>query len=195
MHPRVPAAPRLPILARLRRVLPAALVAVLAGCAIGTPLETRRLRAVAPPGPLQVSITHATLDPARRGEFDRWTRRVNDTLDAAPGLLAHSIRRELFGDQAWTFTVWASAADRERFVRSTAHRRAMDEASTGIASMRSVRLALAADLLPQDWDGVLALLESAASDGSARGYIPPSGATEVTPTAREAVKLAPRPTD
>lgn len=154
----------------VRRALVLALCGLIGGCAIGTPLDTRRVRAAMPSGPVEVSITHAVLDPARRGDFDRWTRRVNATLDAQPGLLAHAIRKELLGDEAWTFTVWASAADRDRFVQSTVHRRAMDEASTGIAAMRSVRLRLAPDALPDDWPGVLALLERAAAGGQARGY-------------------------
>jgi heme-degrading monooxygenase HmoA len=159
----------------LRTILLLPLAALLGGCAIGTPLDTRRLRASAPPGPLEVSITHAVVDPARRADFDRWTRRVNAGLDAQPGLLAHSIRKELFGAQAWTFTVWASRADRERFVRDTAHRRAVAEASTGLAAMRSVRLSLAADELPADWDAVLVLLERAGAEGAARSYGPKPG--------------------
>ena len=154
----------------LRRALLFPLAAIVGGCAIGTPLDTRRLRTAAPQEPLEVSITHAVVDPARRAEFDRWTRRVNATLDDQPGLLAHSIRKELFGDQAWTFTVWASAADRQRFVASTDHRRAVAEASTGLASMRSVRLALPAADLPEDWDQVIALLDDAAAQGRASAY-------------------------
>lgn len=175
MHKPRPTTPRT---ARVLRALLVPLAALVGGCAIGTPLDTRRLRAVAPPGPLEVSITHAVVDPARRGDFDRWTRRVNAGLDGQPGLLAHSIRKELFGDQAWTFTVWASAADRERFVRATDHRRAMAEASTGLASMRSARLALAADALPTDWDGVLALLDQAADSGATRSYGGPPPASD-----------------
>jgi heme-degrading monooxygenase HmoA len=144
----------------LRSLLATSLLGLLGGCAIGTPLDVRTLRAQAPAGPLQVSITHATVDPARRAEFNRWTRRVNADLDGQPGLLLHSIRRELLGDQAWTFTVWASAEDRERFVRSTTHRRAMAEGSTGIAALRTVRVERTADALPEDWDAVLALLEA-----------------------------------
>lgn len=157
----------------LRRTLVFALSGLIGGCTIGTPFDTQRVRATAPTGLVEVSITHAIVDPARRGDFDRWTRRVNGTLDGQPGLLAHAIRKELLGDNAWTFTVWASVADRERFVRSTAHRRAVDEASTGLAAMRSVRLTLAPADLPDDWDGVLALLERAAGEGKARAYAEP----------------------
>jgi heme-degrading monooxygenase HmoA len=148
------------------------IVALVGACAVGTPVDTRKLRdsAAAATPTLEVSITHAVIDPARRGDFDRWTRRVNAGLDAQPGLLAHAIRKELFGDKVWTFTVWASAADRDRFVRSTTHQRAMDAASTGIAAMRSVRLTLAPAELPTDWDGVLALLDRATADGQARSY-------------------------
>lgn len=165
--------PRL-TLAMLRGLLCAPIAALIGACAVGTPVETRALRTTAGPGavPLEVSITHAVIDPARRGDFDRWTRRVNAGLDAQPGLLAHAIRKELFGDQVWTFTAWASAADRARFVESTTHRRAMDESSTGIAAMRSVRLTLAPAELPADWDGVLALLERASTEGHAQRYAP-----------------------
>jgi hypothetical protein len=54
----------------------------------------------------------------------------------------------------------------------------MAEASTGIASMRSVRLALAADALPTDWDAVLALLDQAAATGAARAYGGTPGAAD-----------------
>lgn len=156
----------------LRSLLCLPIVALVGACAVGTPVDTRKLRAAAEPASTryEVSITHAVVDPARRGDFDRWTRRVNAGLDAQPGLLAHAIRKELFGDKVWTFTVWASAADRDRFVQSTTHRRAMDEASTGIAAMRSVRLTLAPGELPTDWDGVVALLDRASAAGQARDY-------------------------
>jgi heme-degrading monooxygenase HmoA len=156
----------------LRRLLLLPIAALVGACAVGTPVDTRKLRETteAASTHLEVSITHAVVDPARRGDFDRWTRRVNDGLDDQPGLLAHAIRKELFGDKVWTFTVWASAADRDRFVQSTTHRRAMDEASTGIAAMRSVRLTLAPGDLPTDWDGVIALLDQATADGQSRGY-------------------------
>jgi heme-degrading monooxygenase HmoA len=157
-----------------RRFAIAALLATwLGGCAIATPLDMRRVRADAPPGLLQVSITHAVVDPARRAEFFRWTRRVADGLDGQPGLLAHSIRRELLGDQAWTITVWASAAHRDRFVRSDTHRRAMSEASTGIAALRVARLELPADALPMDWREVLGMLDAAPATGSSHGYPAP----------------------
>lgn len=161
--------------ASTRFAIVALLAAWLGGCAIATPLDTRRVRAAAPPGLLQVSITHAVVDPARRADFFRWTRRVADVLDGQPGLLAHSIRRELLGDEAWTVTVWASAAHRDRFVRSDTHRRAMSEASTGIAALRVARLEIAADALPMDWSEVLEMLEAAPAAGTGHGFPAPPG--------------------
>lgn len=146
------------------------LLALLTGCAISTPVTLRPPAAGdGPDDMLQVSLTHAVIDGARREPFDRYVRLIAAQLPAQPGLVSHSIRRELLGDQVWTMTVWRSAADRSRFFGSGLHLEAMATASSSIVHVRSVRLELRRSELPLDWPRALRALGA-----------PPWGASDET---------------
>ncbi len=150
------------LIAPARRVasfMASAVLAAMTGCAISTPMHM----AAPAPGdrpddPMQVSVTHAVIDPARRAIFDRYVVIVAAQLPRQPGLVSYSIRRELLGDQVWTLTAWRSAEDRARFFGSGLHLQAMTECSTAIVNVRSVRLELPRAALPMDWQRALAAL-------------------------------------
>lgn len=142
-----------------RRLWGAPLALILGGCAIHTPVRMTPAASVgAPDASVQVSLTHAVVDPARRAPFDRYVNRVATVLPGEPGLLLYSIRRELFGNQVWTMTAWRSAEDRARFFASGLHREAMAEAGAAIVHVRTVRVVLPRSALPVDWDWALATL-------------------------------------
>jgi heme-degrading monooxygenase HmoA len=84
-----------------------------------------------------------------------------------PGLIGYSARRELFGSEAWTMSVWASDAARARFVRSAVHQEAIAKSEPAIVTVRLKRLNMARKDVPRDWAGVLALL---AQPGNERLY-------------------------
>ena len=156
---------------RLRRGVVALLLplaAALAGCAISTPVRLAApTPADRPDDLLQVSLTHAVVDPARRAPFDRYVGRVVEQLPQQAGLVSYSVRRELLGRQVWTMTAWRSAEDRARFFGSGVHRQAMTEAAPALLKVRTVRLELRRAELPLDWPRALAALGPAPWEGEA----------------------------
>lgn len=150
-----------------RRRIAGLAAAFLTGCAISTP---QRVVPLAPGEPADArvygSITRARVRPESRAEFAELTRRVAALLDQGlPGLVCHSIRRELLGRQAWTLTVWRSPAAREQFARHSVHAEAMTASQRLLAEVRVRRLALRRDELPLSWAKALALLDSAPAGG------------------------------
>jgi quinol monooxygenase YgiN len=107
-----------------------------------------------------VSVTEATVKPdaASRAIFWRNIRAIEQTLPSQAGLLTYSMRQELFGDTAWTVTVWADEASLVRFVYGGRHDTAMKEAKDATASMRFARFQRDCAMGPPNWDEALAKL-------------------------------------
>lgn len=138
----------------------ALLAALLGGCAIATPY-----RAAAPPGGSEgevavIALTEATLGPDRAARAAFWdgVRAVERDLATQPGLLGHSLRRELLGNRAWTMTVWESEAALDRFVASPVHRAAMRAGNPAIAGQRFATLARPRAAGPLTWAEALDVL-------------------------------------
>ncbi|RTL17265.1 MAG: hypothetical protein EKK52_16755 [Burkholderiales bacterium] len=140
---------------------PSLLASPLAAFAISTPMRVAALM----PGEsaqalLQVSITWACVRPGHRFAFAALTRQVAALLaEGQPGLVCHSVRREVFGRQAWTLTAWRHAEDRDRFAAHPVHAHAMAASRQLLSAVRTRRLALRRDELPLSWAGALALLD------------------------------------
>lgn len=129
------------------------------GCAIGTPWP--RLPAAAPEQAHQsvvLVLTHVVVDTTQRGEFDRQNSRVLASMGSHPGLIGYAARRQLFGDQGWTMSVWADDESRVAFVRSAVHREAIARSLPALKTVELKRLAVARKDLPADWDQVLRML-------------------------------------
>lgn len=148
--------------------LPAALLGfLLGGCVISTPFRgpgfvDGKVTNAAPETEVVVSITHATVNRDRRGPFDEHVDRVVKSLPAQPGLIGYAVRKELFGDEVWTMTVWRSEADRARFVASSDHRAAMAAGGSALKAVRFSRVVVPAGELPLSWDRARLLLDSQA---------------------------------
>ena len=106
-----------------------------------------------------VAITHAVVSRKNgaRSAFSRHLWRVVDSLPEHEGFIGYSVRRELFGRDAWTLSAWIDEAAMERFVESPVHRQAV-EAGT-LESARFARIELATDELPLGWQRALSILE------------------------------------
>ena len=168
MSPALPPGSR-PFTLSLRTLLMAAGLSALAGaCALSTPFP-RIDRAVAGEADdaVVLVLTHIVVDGTRRDEFDRQTRRVIDSMATQPGLIGYSARREVFGNEAWTMSVWASDAARARFVRSAVHQEAIAKSEPAIVTVRLKRLNMARKDVPRDWAEALMLL---AQPGNERLY-------------------------
>jgi len=155
-----------PLASRLRRVLLFALALpgiALGGCTIATPFRMIGGGAagagVAPDAQVVVVVTRAVIDPGQRRLFDQQVDRVLQNLPAQSGLIGYSIRRELFGDNAWTLTAWVDDASRAAFVGSGAHRAAMVQGAGTFVTARFARVTLPANTLPLTWNNALDILE------------------------------------
>ncbi len=151
-----------------RALVALAVVPLLSACAISTPFP--RLKEVLGEGaddPVVVVLTHIVVNSDQRSEFDRQTRRVLDSLPSHNGMLGYSARRQIFGSEAWTMSVWASDADRAEFVRSAVHQEAIAKSAPAIVNIQLKRLTLARKNVPAGWPRALELL---AEPGNLRTY-------------------------
>ncbi len=117
-----------------------------------------------------VVLTQAVLGDGDRGAFSKGTRRVMDSMDQHPGLIAWSVRREVFGDNAWTMTIWVDDESLNNFVYSQVHRDAVKRGMPAVSQTRFYSFELPADELPLSWDDALERLQEAESYGVAPGY-------------------------
>ncbi len=137
----------------------AAFTLLLNACAIST-LWPRLTPAAAAVTDEQVVLvlTRVVVDPAQRAEFDRQNSLVMASMANQPGLIGYSARRQLFGDEGWTMSVWANEEARAAFVRSAVHREAIAKSLSAVRTVELKRLTVNRKDLPTDWDQVLRLL-------------------------------------
>lgn len=146
--------------------LPAALLGLLlGGCAISTPFRgpgfvDGKVTHAGPDTEVVVAITNATVNRDLRAPFDEHVNRVVNSLPAQPGLIGYAVRKELFGDEVWTMTVWRTEADRARFVASAEHRAAMAAGGPALKAVRFSRVVVKARELPLGWARARQLLDS-----------------------------------
>ena len=145
---------------KFRIGLVAGAFALLGGCTISTPFKgpgydrDDGVTGDRSGATVVVALTHAVLGPERRN-FDRGVDRVVDSLAQQPGLIGSSLRRELFGNEAWTMTVWRDAAALDAFVRSSVHQQAIRDGAGDLAGANFSRFELPAAALPIDWETAL----------------------------------------
>ena len=144
----------------------------LGGCATATPFRGPGYdpkAGVTLPGaePVIVAITQATLgdESDSRAVFWDHVSRVEASLGNRPGFVGYSKRAEVFGDEAWTMTVWADEASLTAFVRSDVHQAAIREVFGRLADARFARFAVEREDVPVSWDQALVRL-----DEENRGY-------------------------
>ena len=137
----------------------AALTLMLNACAISTPWPrpTPANANVADESVVLV-LTRVVVDPAQRAEFDRQNSLVMASMTTQPGLIGYSARRQLFGNEGWTMSVWVNDEARAAFVRSAVHREAISKGLPAVQTVEFKRLAVKRKDLPADWDQVLRLL-------------------------------------
>ena len=107
-------------------------------------------------------VTHAFIQEGKSGPFYSRSEEVVKSLQGQPGLLAYSVRRQLFGNQAWTLTLWESENSKSAFIRSSAHQLAMAEASSVLSCARFLRVDWSGEVKNLDWDDVLDRLDTEA---------------------------------
>jgi heme-degrading monooxygenase HmoA len=131
----------------------------LGGCAIGTPWPRVAPHSVDQGNERVVLVlTRVVVDTQQRSEFDRQNSRVLASMGSQPGLIGYAARRQLFGDQGWTMSVWADDEARAAFVRSAVHREAIAQSLPALRAVELKRLTVARKDLPANWDAVLRML-------------------------------------
>jgi heme-degrading monooxygenase HmoA len=134
-------------------------LAALNGCAISTPWpRPLPLSADLSDEPVVLVLTRVVVNPAQRSEFDQQNGRVMASMGSQPGLIGYAARRQLFGDEGWTMSVWANEEARAAFVRSALHREAIAKSLPALRSVELKRLTIARKDLPTDWEQALRLL-------------------------------------
>ncbi len=153
------------MLTRMRAVVAVVSALALSGCSISTPFrgsgyDTDRGVILDGGDTVYVSITHAVLAKDRRLRSTFWThvRRVEASLQQRPGFVAYSMRRQLFGNEAWTMTVWADESSVKAFINSDAHQRAIGSAAAALTAAHFARVELQREELPLSWERALELL-------------------------------------
>jgi hypothetical protein len=140
---------------------------LLGACTISMPFTYGPLGNIGVPEELlQVSITHATLYPDKRDVFDQQTMVVYREMDKQSGLVAYGIRRELFGNQVWTVSVWRDHESRMKFFMSDVHQRAIYMSQDAIETVRYKRIDVQRRELPLTWDRVEQILKQPAVEKS-----------------------------
>ena len=149
----------------LRSVALLALVA-LGGCTFATPFrgpgyDAREGVTIEGTGPVIVAMTKAVLREDRARQSDFWDNvfRVERSLSKQPGLIGYALRRELFGPNTWTMTVWASEASLNAFMIGEIHQTAIREGLPALSSTRFVRFEADREEIPVAWDRAIDILE------------------------------------
>lgn len=150
-----------------RALMALAVVPLLGACAISTPFPRLKMSGAGADDQVVVVLTHIVVDSNQRSEFDRQTRRVIDSLPSHSGMLGYSARRQIFGNEAWTMSMWASDADRAGFVRSAVHQEAIAKSAPAIVNIQLKRLSLTRKDVSAGWPRALELL---AEPGDLRTY-------------------------
>jgi len=107
-----------------------------------------------------VALTHAVVDPAKRKPFDVHTANVVRSMDSHEGLVGFSVRKQLFGNEAWTMTVWRDAAALEAFTRSPVHVAAIRAGAPALVEARFHTLTWPDAKKPPSWRQAKRILES-----------------------------------
>lgn len=137
------------------------ILALTTGCSVSTPFKwvngesQKKLRGANENDQVLVAITHANVDSGKRDVFNAGAYRVLDSLPSQPGLLGYSVRRQLFGDEVWTATIWLDEESMLRFVQSPAHVQAVRESRNAVRNIQYKRLLIKRSDLPFSWDVLL----------------------------------------
>ena len=133
--------------------------ALLSSCAIATPWPQLKPKNAEQSEQLVVLVlTRVVLNESHRREFDRQNRLVLASMGSHQGLLGYAARKQVFGDQGWTMSVWVNDEARAAFVQSAVHREAIAKSMPALRGVEIKRLTVARKDLPATWDQVILML-------------------------------------
>ncbi|MBL8962482.1 MAG: antibiotic biosynthesis monooxygenase [Phycisphaeraceae bacterium] len=153
---------------RLLAAAAASVLLVAGGCRVGYPFRGPGYdadRGVVHPdagSQVLVVVTRGDIKAASREKFANHLRDVIESMNQQSGLVGYSVRRELFGSRVWTMSVWVDRGSMTRFVRSTAHHKAMASGSIAAGSFMTAAAPVDASRIPLDWAEAERMLEGRA---------------------------------
>lgn len=103
----------------------------------------------------RLTLTHAYIREGKSDAFYKHSEEVVASLRQRPGILAYSVRRQLFGNQAWTLTLWDTEANKQQFISSKEHQAAMSQASILLTCARFLRIEWSGVVRTLDWDELI----------------------------------------
>jgi hypothetical protein len=138
------------------------MIFVLSGCTglpISTPFKKLDNRPLQDSFLIVVTSTEIHSDADSKSKFNSFVKAINRNLNSTPSLYGYSIRKELFGNKAWTYTIWNDANSVAQFTSSADHLPAMALAPKILKTARFARTSIRAEDLPYSWEQALVLLE------------------------------------
>jgi len=139
---------------------------VISGCTLATPFrgpgyEPGKGVIIKNQSTVMVGLTHVVFHDDRTHRPAFWTHvdNVEDSLTEQPGFVGYSKRNQLFGNEAWTMTVWSDEQSMEDFVLSKDHRTAMRKGMDAIKESRFARFAVNTEQIPLTWEKALQQLD------------------------------------
>jgi heme-degrading monooxygenase HmoA len=103
-------------------------------------------------GKAVVVVTYAKRNKDQRGPFFRNVQNVLADLPNQDGLLGHSFRFQLLGNETWTISAWRDEAAVRKFSRSATHAVAVKDSATLTADVKIFTTIRKAWLLPLPWN-------------------------------------------
>lgn len=139
----------------------------LSGFMLGPPFRgSDALDALPPDATVVVGVTHVTTgDDAEKNDlFWKHTNAVVASLPSHQGYLGHKIRKQLFGNQAWTMTFWRDETSLNDFVRGDTHGAAIQNGLAAVEKGRFVRFTVERSKVPLSWGEVETIMNEKGRD-------------------------------
>jgi heme-degrading monooxygenase HmoA len=140
---------------------------MLSAFTFGTPFNSSEaLKTMPEESQVVVGITHVTTgdDSSKNDLFWDHTMRVVDSLPSHSGYLGHKIRKQLFGNEAWTMTVWQDEDALQNFVSGEKHSDAIQNGLDAVVKARFVRFTIAKSKIPLSWDDAEKIMDEKGRD-------------------------------
>jgi heme-degrading monooxygenase HmoA len=151
----------------LNFIFPMGALLMLSAFTFGTPFRTAEGFDEIPANTyVTVGITHVITgnDKAKNDIFWDHTMRVVDSLASHKGYLGHKIRRQFFGNEAWTMTVWEDEASLQNFVVGKRHQDAIKNGLDALVKARFVRFKITKSGIPISWDDAEKIMDERGRD-------------------------------
>jgi heme-degrading monooxygenase HmoA len=140
---------------------------MLSAFTLGMPFNASDALEQIPDGaPVFVAVTHVTLgdNDNKNDIFWEHTYAVIDSLPTHQGYLGYKVRKQIFGNEAWTMTVWSDEDALNGFVRGDTHGEAIQNGLDAVAKARFVRFSIERSKIPLSWDDVEKIMNEKGRD-------------------------------